>query len=120
MNIVIVGGNECMECRYKNLCKKYNCRVKVFTKANGTLKNKMGALDLLVLFTNTVSHKMAVCATNEAKNRGAVIARAHTSSMEALRGCSTGMPPYELPALFAATYAAHRGVWQSSNFVRFS
>ncbi len=85
MSIVIIGGNECMECRYKNLCKKYNCRVKVFTKMSGTLKNKIVTPDLLVLFTSTVSHKMVTCALCEAKKRGAVIARAHSSSMDALK-----------------------------------
>lgn len=85
MSIVIVGGNECMECQYKNLCKKYNCRAKVFTKMNGTLKNKIGNPDLLVLFTNTVSHKMIMCAMSEAKGCDAVVARSHSSSMDALK-----------------------------------
>ena len=32
MSVVIIGGNECMECRYKNICKSYGCRAKIFTK----------------------------------------------------------------------------------------
>ena len=55
MRIVIIGGNECMECRYHDICKKYKCRSKVFTKMNGTLRNKIGSPDLIVLFTNTIS-----------------------------------------------------------------
>ncbi|HIT79623.1 MAG TPA: DUF2325 domain-containing protein, partial [Candidatus Faecivivens stercorigallinarum] len=32
MSVVIIGGNDCMVCQYKTLCKKYGCRAKVFTQ----------------------------------------------------------------------------------------
>ena len=35
MSIVILGGNECMERRYKDLCQSYRCQSKVFTRAYG-------------------------------------------------------------------------------------
>jgi hypothetical protein len=85
MSVVIVGGNDCMVCEYKNLCKEYKCRAKVFTQMNGTLKNKIGSPNLLVLFTNTVSHKMVRCAMNETKGQNTIIARSHSSSMAALK-----------------------------------
>ena len=31
MSVVILGGNECMERRYKDLCQSYKCSAKVFT-----------------------------------------------------------------------------------------
>ncbi len=34
-------------------------RAKVFTKTGGEIKKKLGNADLYILFTNTVSHKMA-------------------------------------------------------------
>lgn len=86
MSIVIVGGNECMECKYKNLCKQYHCEAKVFTKINGTLKNRIGSPDLLVLFTSTISHMMVHCAINETKGGETVVARSHSSSLAALKG----------------------------------
>ncbi|HMM06945.1 MAG TPA: DUF2325 domain-containing protein [Clostridiales bacterium] len=85
MNIVIVGGNECMECRYKNLCKQYHCQAKVFTKINGTLKGRIGIPDLLVLFTGTMSHAMVQCAIGEVRHGETVVARCHTSSLAALK-----------------------------------
>ena len=42
MSVVILGGNECMERRYKELCQSYKCSAKVFTKPSGGLKNKLG------------------------------------------------------------------------------
>ena len=42
MSVVILGGNECMERRYKELCQAYRCSAKVFTKPAGGLKKKLG------------------------------------------------------------------------------
>jgi len=83
LSVVIIGGNECMSRQYKTLCGEYNCKVKIYSKMSSGIKN-MGTPDLLVLFTNTVSHKMVRCALSEAKNTR--IARSHSSSMAALKG----------------------------------
>ena len=85
MSIVIVGGNDCMVCRYKALCKKYNCKPKVFTQMTSSMKDKIGAPDLLILFTNTVSHKMVRCAISSLKGQETVVARSHSSSMASLK-----------------------------------
>ena len=80
MSVVILGGNECMERRYKDLCKSYQCQSKIFTKPAGGLRNKLGNPDLMIFFTNTMSHKMVQGALSE------LIERCHTSSLSALRG----------------------------------
>ncbi|MGM9680168.1 MAG: DUF2325 domain-containing protein [Eubacteriales bacterium] len=85
MSVVIVGGNECMIRQYKNLCSEYKCKAKVYPKMSGGLKD-IGTPDLLVLFTDTVSHKMIRCVLSETKGRKVRIARSHTSSMSALKG----------------------------------
>lgn len=84
MSVVIIGGNECMECHYKEVCKKYGCEAKVFTKESGSLKKKIGMPDLLILFTSTVSHKMVYGVVQDAKRNGIKIARSHSSSTYAL------------------------------------
>lgn len=85
MSIVIVGGNECMSRRYKDLCREYRCKAKVYPKVPGGLKN-IGMPDLLILFTDTVSHKMVLSALGQAKGKQVRTVRSHTSSMNALRG----------------------------------
>ena len=85
MSVVIIGGNECMERQYKDLCEEYSCRAKVFTKMSGGLRNKIGSPDLLVLFTSTMSHKMLHCALSETRGGNTVIARSPSSSMAALK-----------------------------------
>ena len=84
MSVVIIGGNECMVCRYQEICKKHGYRAKVFAKENGPMKKKIGSPDLMILFTNTVSHKMVICATQEAKKAGVPVLRVHSSSASAL------------------------------------
>lgn len=83
MSIVIVGGNECMECQYKNMCKKYKCKVKVYTKFKGM--KSFGSPDLVVFFTNTVSHKMIEHALASTKGSNAKIVRSHSSSISSLK-----------------------------------
>ena len=55
MSVVIVGGNECMIREYKELCREYQCKAKVYPKMSSALKN-IGSPDLLVLFTSTISY----------------------------------------------------------------
>ncbi|HIW58078.1 MAG TPA: DUF2325 domain-containing protein [Firmicutes bacterium] len=85
MSIVIIGGNDCMVCKYKSLCKQYKHKAKVFTQMKGTLRNKIGTPDLLILFTHTVSHKMVTCALNEIDKEKTKVERIHSSSMNALK-----------------------------------
>ena len=84
MSIVIIGGNERMTYQYEEICKEYGCRAKVFTKEKGNLSRKIGVPDLMVLFTNTVSHKMVNSALTEAKRNCVPVARIHSSSASAL------------------------------------
>lgn len=86
MSIVIIGGNECMDCVYRKICSGYGCKAKVFTKMRDGMKTKIGSPDLMILFTNTVSHKMVELALREAKRANTPIVRCHSSSATALKG----------------------------------
>lgn len=86
MSVVIIGGNGCMERRYIDACKSYGCKAKVFIRMEGEIRRKIGTPDLIILFTNTVSHKMVKCALCEAKRTCALVERCHSSSMSALDG----------------------------------
>ena len=86
MSVVIIGGHERMETQYKDICKKYKCKAKVFTKMKTDLKNKIGNPDLMILFTSTASHKMVHCAVTEAERNNVIVERSHSSSASALKG----------------------------------
>lgn len=90
MSIVIIGGHDRMVCKYKEVCKQFNCKAKVFTQMSANLSKQIGSPDLIVLFTNTVSHKMVKCAVEEASRCNAEIVRCHTSSRTALEEILAG------------------------------
>ena len=58
MSVVVIGGNDRMASRYKDICESYRCKAKVFTQMPADLSSKLGTPDLMVVFTNTCSHKM--------------------------------------------------------------
>ena len=84
MSVVIIGGHERMEKKYKEICKKYNCKAKVFTKMKTDLSHKIGDPDLMILFTSTASHKMVRCAVAESERNNITVERCHSSSASAL------------------------------------
>lgn len=84
MSLAIIGGNECMAGKYEEICKGYGHKVKVFTKNNGMIKKKIGTPDLIIMFTNTVSHKMVNSASKEAKRSGIPVEYLRSSSSTAL------------------------------------
>ncbi len=84
MRIAIVGGNDCMASRYKQLCEQRHCQAKVFTQPQG-IRDKIGSPDLVVFFTNTVSHKMVHTACAALPVDQAQIVHCRSSSMSALK-----------------------------------
>lgn len=86
MSIVIIGGHERMETQYKEICKRYKCKAKVFTKKQNNLKDQIGSPDLIVLFTSTASHRMVNCAVSESEKNNILVERSHSSSASALKG----------------------------------
>lgn len=84
MSIVIIGGNERMVGQYESICRSYGCRAKVFAKESGSMKKKIGCPDLMIVFVSTVSHKMVISVTQEAKKNRIPVERVHTSSATAL------------------------------------
>ncbi|AEF83109.1 DUF2325 domain-containing protein [Leadbettera azotonutricia] len=85
MNIVIIGGNECMGCRYKRICKEYRCKAKIFTNYEGHFSDRIGNPDLIVLFTNLVSHSMALAAKSKAAQNHIPLVQSHCGSCDALK-----------------------------------
>ena len=71
--------------QYEDLCKNYKCKAKVFTHPSSNIREKIGRPDLMILFTNTVCHKMIVTATQTAGKNNIEIARSHSSSATALK-----------------------------------
>lgn len=89
MNIVIVGGHDCMHCMYKKICKEYGCKCKVFTKCPANFQNQIGNPEIIVVFTKTVAHKMLNVASKQAEKTGTAIKYVNSSSATALHEALT-------------------------------
>ncbi|MDR0857750.1 MAG: DUF2325 domain-containing protein [Oscillospiraceae bacterium] len=85
MSVVIIGGHDRMVCRYRDICKQQNCKYKIFTQTNHDLENQIGDPDLIVVFTNPVSHEMVKIAKKTAANRNIAIVQSHCGSCNALK-----------------------------------
>lgn len=85
MSIVVVGGNDRMATRYKDICRSYNCKAKVFTQMPSDFENKLGTPDLMVVFTNTCSHKMVKRVNQKSAKHDIPVARIHSASVSALK-----------------------------------
>lgn len=85
MSVVVVGGNDRMVTRYKDICESYKCKAKVFTQMPSDFENKLGTPDLMVVFTNTCSHKMVNSVNQKSRKHDIPVARIHNASANALK-----------------------------------
>lgn len=85
MSVVIVGGNDRMATRYKDICEEYKCKAKVFTQMVSNFENQLGTPDLMVVFTNTCSHKMINSVKRKSQKHDIPVARIHNASTNALK-----------------------------------
>jgi hypothetical protein len=85
MSVVIIGGNDRMVCRYRNICREYNCEAKIYTQPKGNLECLMGNPDLIVLFTNPVAHEMIKIAKKKAQAGAIPLVQSHCASCSSLR-----------------------------------
>ena len=85
MSIVIVGGNDRMSTRYKEICKAYDCKAKGFIKYATNLDKKIGSPDFAVVFTDAVSHKLLNSVNARAEKMNFPVEICHSSSVSALK-----------------------------------
>ncbi len=85
MSVVIVGGNDRMATRYKDICKQYDCKAKVFIKYAAEMDKKIGSPDLAVVFTDTVSHKLLGSVSRRAQKLDFPVELCRSSSVSALK-----------------------------------
>ncbi len=85
MSIVIVGGNDRMSTRYVDICREHKCKAKVFVKMPTDFTKKIGEPDLVVVFTNTCSHKMLNLVKQKASKSNFAVEMVHTASVSSLK-----------------------------------
>lgn len=85
MSVVLVGGNDRMAARYKDICRSYRCKAKVFTQMPADFENKLGTPDFIIVFTDTCSHKMVNCVNRKSKKETIPVEKVHNASASSLK-----------------------------------
>lgn len=71
--------------QYNDICKEFAWDSKVYTQPKGNLENMIGNPNLIILFTNPVSHAMAKAARSRAAQNKIPLVQSHCGSGKALR-----------------------------------
>lgn len=66
MRAVIIGGNECMQRRSMNVCRKYACGAKAFARKTCGIARGLGNAAMIFLCMDAVSHTKVQNAAREA------------------------------------------------------
>ncbi|MDR0838638.1 MAG: DUF2325 domain-containing protein [Oscillospiraceae bacterium] len=85
MSVVIIGGHDRMVGRYRDICREYDYTSKVYTQSKTDMEGLIGNPDLIVLFTNPVSHEMVKIAKKVAARREITLIQSHCGSANALK-----------------------------------
>lgn len=74
-----------MSGRYKQICKQFKCHSKVFIKMPADFENKIGRPDLVVVFTNAVSHNMVRSVKKQSDKHNFKVEHINSAGAEALK-----------------------------------
>lgn len=87
MSIALIGGMDRLERHYINEAEKFGFNLRVFTKFVTGMSEKIGNVDVLVIFTNKVSHRAKKEAMNVAKSGKIPVFMYHSCGVCSLRDC---------------------------------
>jgi hydrogenase maturation factor len=84
MCFAIAGGVKSIEKSYLALMKKHGIKGKVFNQEVPDFGKRIENVDAVILFTGTVSHRMACTCRKVCKKKGICIKQLHCSSLNQL------------------------------------
>jgi hypothetical protein len=89
MCAVLVGGMDRLHKEYISVAKDMGVDLKVFTGQERSIKSQLGDLDMLILFTDKVSHAARKEVVKHARAKQIPLHMAHSSGVSTLRKCIT-------------------------------
>jgi hypothetical protein len=91
--IAVVGGITGLEPEYKRILEENNLLPKIYNQDSARLVGRIKGTDAIILFTGTVSHKMAEKIRRAAKVGEIPLINVQPSSISALRKSVGAFPP---------------------------
>lgn len=87
MCAALIGGMDRLRKDYIDTARDLGVDLKVFTGQERSIKNQLGELDLVILFTSKLSHAARKEAIKHAKTRRIPLRMIHASGVSSLRKC---------------------------------
>ena len=87
MCAALVGGMDRLRKEYIDAARRLGVDLKVFTGQERSIRNQLGELDMMILFTGKVSHAARQEAVKHAKANSIPLHMIHSSGVSALRKC---------------------------------
>jgi hypothetical protein len=87
MSTALVGGMDRLRNEYILAAKGMGVDLKVFTGQERSIKNQLGKLDMMILFTGKVSHAAREEAVKHANAKRLPLHMIHSSGVSALSKC---------------------------------
>lgn len=87
MCIALIGGMDRLDKHYKEVAELAGLSLQIFSRSQTNIAAKLKKADLMVIFTNKVSHRVKTEAMQAAKSRGIPVIMRHTCGVCTLREC---------------------------------
>ena len=89
MCVALVGGMDRLKKDYENAAKRCGVTLKVFTGKESCLVDKMGRVDMAILFTSMISHNARTEVMQKSRSMGIPVTFLHSNGVSSLRQCLT-------------------------------
>ncbi|ABB37084.1 hypothetical protein Dde_0283 [Oleidesulfovibrio alaskensis G20] len=87
MCATLIGGMDRLKREYIDTARKSGVDLKVFTGKENRISGQMGSTDLVIVFTNKVSHSARKEVMQYARSRSIPVAMIHSCGISTLRQC---------------------------------
>lgn len=87
MCVTLIGGMDRLRSSYMAAAREHGHTLKCISRNEANFQDKTGNPDMLIIFTNKISHEARRKAMNLAKSKNIPIVLAHSCGLSTLREC---------------------------------
>ncbi len=87
MSVTLIGGMDRLRADYMAAAKEMGHKLRCVARNERNFQEKIGSPDMLIVFTNKISHEAKRKAAEVAKSRSVPLRLAHSCGVSTLRDC---------------------------------
>ncbi|MFW5730751.1 MAG: DUF2325 domain-containing protein [Desulfonatronovibrionaceae bacterium] len=87
MTAALVGGMDRLQPHYKKTAGRAGYKLKMFTGKENSISDRVGNVDLLIIFTGKVSHSARKIALEAARAENIPVVMTHSCGVSTLKEC---------------------------------